>query len=57
MVPLFKNSLHIDMYNDKFFRPEFIVSIRLNDTPSNSTNCVAFQPQDNLSTDKSLFKD
>ena len=44
------------MYNNKLFGPESKVSSRLNDTPSNSVDCAAFQSQNNMPTTKILFK-
>ena len=45
------------MYNDKFFVPAAKVSIRLNDTISNSINCAAFQPHNDMPTAKYSSKD
>ena len=43
------------MHNNKLFRPESNGSIIFNDTPSNSIDCAAFQPQNYMSTAKTLF--
>ena len=57
MVSPLENSLQLDMYNDNLFLPAYKVSTRLNDTTSNILYCAAFQPHNDIPTDKYLFKD
>ena len=45
------------MYNYKLFVPVSKVSIRFNDTPSNSIDCAVFQPHNDMHTDKDISKD
>ena len=56
MVSPFNNSLQIDVYKNQLFGPPSKVSIILNDTPSISINCAAFQPHNDMPNYKYLFK-
>ena len=56
VVSPYKNTLHIDIKDNKFFRPASKVSSILNDIPSNIIKCAAFQPHNDMPTAKDLFK-
>ena len=52
VVSHFINNLQLDIYNNKWLIPESKVSIRLNDTASNSIGYASFQPHNYMPTDK-----
>ena len=57
VISPFKNSLQLNIDNDKFFGPKSKVSSVFNNTISYSIDCEAFQPQNDIPTAEYLFED